>query len=776
MQFRVKRMNKAGIGKGQSLLLAQLLATAAITGWSLLAPATAMAQQAPAGAASTVSFDIPSQRLASAINSFGRQSGLQVTLAAEASRGVTAQAVRGSFTATQALDRLLAGTGLSYRMSGNGTVVIGNASASAAPGGASIEGTVLETVRVEGIGQSGGVGSTQISAADLERKAPSTIADVFRGEPGVSVGSSIAASQKVYVHGVEETNLAVSIDGARQNNKVFHHSSTNLIDPALLQAVDVEAGIAPADAGPGALAGSILYETKDARDLLPGDGFGGFVSSTYDSNGKTFTNGVSGYGRQDGLEFLGYLNLGRGDDFKAGNDSLVEGTSTHFLSGLGKMAYEFDSGDRFEISHEHIRDDAARPFRGNIGFITGRPSWEPRVRDYKLDRQNTVFTYTDETPEGWWDPKLVLAYSKSTAAMDGYACPGFGCTVPTLYPITGETDSFNGRFENKFDVGIGSVTAGIDFYRDRSDLDAESDVLAFSDSSREKATNVGLYAQARLEPWERTRLSFGGRADRQWFTGVDNSEWDHTGLSGNISAEYDINEILTAKAGFAHAWAGIPLAESFIMNPAWTYGDGPEVVTSNNYLVGLEAKYEGFSLGGSLFRTVIDNARIASYRTATTGALVNRDLASEGFEITAGYAWTDGYVKVKFAHIETDVNGQPADSDTGNYLATPVGNLITITAAHHFADWGLTVGGDIEIAPEYDRVAQGAPAYKAYEVVNVFAQYKPESMPHLSFRAEVKNVFDETYSDRATYGQEFGTVTPLFEPGRSVMFTAKATF
>lgn len=58
-------------------------------------------------------------------------------------------------------------------------------------------------------------------------------------------------SQKVYVHGIEETSLAVTMDGGRQNNKVFHHNGTNLIDPGLLKAVSVDAGVAPADAGPG---------------------------------------------------------------------------------------------------------------------------------------------------------------------------------------------------------------------------------------------------------------------------------------------------------------------------------------------------------------------------------------------------------------------------------------------------------------------------------------------------------------------------------------------
>ncbi len=765
MGFPASRVLRGAETRGRNRAFAVRLlatvATAAIAASSIIV-SPVLAQTA------TRSFDIPAQPLASAVNAFGRQSGLQVTLAASTSRGINAQAVSGNLTPDQALARMLAGTGVNYRIA-NGTAVIG---AQASSGGdLPVEGaTTLRPIVLQGqTGAEGDVGETVIGPEQLERINPIDIADVFREEPGVQVGSSLPMSQKVYVHGVEETNLAVSIDGARQNNKVFHHNATNLIDPSILKAVDVDAGIAPADAGPGALAGSINYETKDAIDLLaPDQSIGGFVTSTYNFNSDTVTTGLSAYGKHEGFEFLGYFTFGKGDDFVAGNGREVGGTSTNLLSGLGKIAYETEDGHRFEISHERVVDDAPRPFRANAGFVdTGRP-WEPRIRDYRMHRQNTVFTYTDTSPEGWWDPKFMLAYGSTEVTVPVFLRPPL---TPSPYDATGETSSFNGKFQNKFSFDIGSVVAGVDFYSDKTELDD------FFEPGQEKAANVGIYAQARLEPWQRTRLSFGGRADHQWFTGVAGQEFENSGLSANISGEYDLTDFLTAKAGLSHVWAGIPLAETFILNPSWDYGaDGPEPVTANNYMIGLEAEYAGFTAEASIFRTDIYDARIAAYRTPATGALINRELESQGFELGAGYEWASGYVKVKYTHIDVDIDGRPADSETGNYLATAVGDIITITAAHTFDDWGLTIGGDIEIAPEYDHVAAGAAPYKAYEVVNVFAEWKPETLQNFTFRAEVKNLLDETYSDRSTYGQEFGNVTPLYEPGRSFLLTAKATF
>lgn len=755
LQVNVERSRKSNPG---TVLALRLIALAAMGIATLVQAQTAMAQTAQR------SFNIPSQPLASALNVFGRQSGLQVSLAASTSQGITSRAVSGNLSAQAALRQMLGGSGIPYSIS-NGTAVIGrSAPASAASDGG--DGTVVDTIVVQGqsVGQ-GDVGETVIGSKELERINPTSIADVFREQAGVQVGSSLPMSQKVYVHGVEETNLAVTIDGARQNNKVFHHNATNLIDPSILKAVDVDSGIAPADAGPGALAGSINYETRDARDLLiDGQSFGGFVTSTYNFNSDTAVTGLSAYGEKDGFDFLGYFTFGKGNDFHGGNGNVVDGTETNLLSGLGKVGYEFDSGDRFEISHDRLVDDAPRPYRANAGFVVVRP-WEPRIRDYRLERQNTVFTYTDETPEGWWDPTVQLAYGSTEVKVGIYGPPGY------LYDDTGKTSTFNGKFENKFSFDIGNVVAGFDFYSDRAKLDDPSD------AGREKAHNVGAYAQARLEPWDRTRLSFGARADQQWFTGTNNAEFSNGGISANISGEYDLTDIFTAKAGFSRVWAGVPLAENFILNPRWNYGaNGPEPVTANNYMVGLEANYDGFTAEASLFRTDIDNARVPIYNLATAGALNHRNLTSKGFEIGAGYEWTSSYIKVKYAHIDVDVNGSPADSDSGNYLASPVGDIVTITAAHTFEQWNLTVGGDIEIAPEYDHVVAGNAPYKAYEVVNLFTEWKPEQLQNFTFRAEIKNLFDKSYSDRATYGQEFGNVTPLFEPGRSLLITAKATF
>lgn len=610
-----------------------------------------------------------------------------------------------------------------------------------------------------------GTNSTDITSEDIERINPTDIQDVFKGQPGIQVGSSIPTSQKVYVNGVEETNLAVTVDGSRQNNKVFHHSGTNLIDPALLKAARVDAGVAPADAGPGALAGSIAYETKDARDLLlPGQSMGGFISGSYETNGDIFRTGASAYGLSGPFEILGYINYADGDNFEDGNGKEVSGTAPKLLSGLGKVALQADTGDRFQISHERVTDDGLRPFRSNLVNVNPRPA--PPDRVYDTERQNTVFTYTDRTPSGWWDPKLVVAYSATKLS------------IPDPARSVGETDSLNGKFENKFSLSNGNVIAGIDFFDDEAAY-KDSDVIY---NGSEKATNVGIYAQARLSPFERTRVSFGGRGDNVWFEGADGSKFEESGLSGNVSGEYDLTDFLTAKAGYGHVWGGIPLAEPFVASSFTGYGNGPEPVISDNYTAGLVATFGGLVLDGSVFRTQINDARNPIFFRG--GPLQAFDLDSEGFEVGARYNWLGGFASIRYTNADVTLDGRPIDTYYGSYIGTPMGDFISIALSHEFIGTGITVGGDVQIAFENDDPLKnsGNPdvcpcrVIPGYEVVNLFAQYVPTSMDHLTFRLDAKNIFDETYVSRATYGQEFVGLQSLYEPGRSFMLSAKARF
>lgn len=121
-----------------------------LTGTALIAlalsdPARAQSTAATVtrnAAQATHTYDIPAQSLVSALLGFGKQSGLAVTAPGELLRGKTTAGLHGQFTSSDALARLLQGSGLSYQPVGEKAFQI-----IPAPGAASI---TLGPVRVGG--------------------------------------------------------------------------------------------------------------------------------------------------------------------------------------------------------------------------------------------------------------------------------------------------------------------------------------------------------------------------------------------------------------------------------------------------------------------------------------------------------------------------------------------------------------------------------------------------------------------------------------------------
>ncbi|KLN59865.1 TonB-dependent receptor [Kiloniella spongiae] len=705
-------------------------------------------------------FDIPSQDLAKSLSTFGIQSGLQISAHGDLVRGVKANAVRGRMTAQDALNEMIAGLDLKYEVTADGSVLVSSSNTEA-------DEATLSPILITGVsnsdrhaGSADRVDSKYISSVDLARRNPTSVKEVFAGEAAVSVGGGIPSTQKVYVRGVEEHNLAVTIDGARQNNKVFHHSGNNLIDPSLLKAVRVDPTIAPADIGPGALAGGIVYETVDVDDVLEeGRSYGGFVTASYDTNSETYTNGNALFGRVGDFEALGFFKWGKGDDYDDGDGNQTVGTGTNLRSFLGKAGYEHDV-HRFEISGELVDDEADRPFRANLQNLTNRNEDPERV--YALKRSNLVFNYNMTEASGWIDPRVTLGYGVSSVE------------VPSPFGSDAATTSLSGKFENDFNFDEDNkITAGVDFYHDVNEYKDNT-----TPSTDEKATNVGIFGQARIEPLENLRLSFGARGDTQYFTGLDGTNFDNQGLSGNASVAYEVIEGVTLKGGYSNVFGGISLAEAYIYNPgSWDYNSNEVKPTrSQNYSIGFETEFKGFSFDASVFSSDIENARRASWGG---GPHLRHDFVTRGFELGAGYDWTDGFAHISYSDTGIKVDGDPSlsDSDTTQYLGAPLGRVIAFETAHTFKDTGLSVGGTVDAAlKNKDTTKGGGNPQDSYATFGLYAEYKPEDFEFLTLRLEGNNLNDASYADRASYGQEFTNVEPALEAGRSFLFSVRAEF
>ncbi|MEL5877085.1 TonB-dependent receptor plug domain-containing protein [Cereibacter sphaeroides] len=591
--------------------------------------------------------------------------------------------------------------------------------------------------------------SMYVADAELERARTGDLKDVFAGIASVSVGGALPLTQKIFVNGVDMLNLGVSIDGAAQNNRAFHHVSANAIDPGLLKQVRVDATISPADAGPHALAGSVVFETVDAADILgEGQRFGGTLRLSYGDNGKTAQGALTLAGREGGFEWLAYAKRATGDDYEDGDGATRLGTAANLKSALGKLAYESEGGHRFELSALRLRDDELRQFRANFGGLGGVVD---QLRLYDTTRESWSLSYENTQGEGMWDPSFRLGYSESDVV------------IPLPYDSNGLSGTWSATLQNDFHLNATDrISAGLDWQRRFGEYSSPT----FGEFLEETSHNLGLFVQARLEPTDRWRLSFGGRLDRQEFEGVDGSDLRHSGPSGNLSASYALTESLTLRGGLSSIFGGIDIEDNYIFRPSWSY-DSLRPSRARNASLGFDWDAGALKVGGELFLTEINRARSATEMF---------DFESRGFNLGATYGWDGGFARVTLSHSEVKVDGAKAAGYEALDFGAPLGTVAAVELQQDTAVAGLRLGGGLDLALDHDMPATAERDLAGYSVVNLFAEYVPPEAQNLTLRLQVDNLFDKTYADRATYGAEYSDVTSLKEPGRTITLSAVTRF
>jgi hemoglobin/transferrin/lactoferrin receptor protein len=637
---------------------------------------------------------------------------------------------------------------------------------------------LLDEIRINSSESQDLLGNTQVTEEDLEDRAPTSMADVFRGKSQVSTAGGAAIAQKVFVQGIEESLLSVTIDGARQNKGAFHHAGNVLLDPALLKQVDVSAGLAPADSGPGGLGGAIAYETKDADDLLaPDDNFGGFASVSISDNDDDYRGTLALYGRQRRLEYMLSSTRHTSDDYADGDGNIVEGTGAELESYLGKLAYTFENNGRLEFSASHTEDTGVRSaqrgfIRPDFGGIVGLPNQEFQA---KAQRKSYSLTYSANREGEVFSPEVQLAWNEQfTDAGDG----------------EGTNISLSGAIKNDFQLENGVVTAGLDFFDDeakgsnqRTDR-STGDIIV--NGGRETVSNIGVFAQARQNFGSRLSASYGARVDSQSFKGVDGSRFSATGVSANGALDYLLTDSLTFTAGLATTWGGYQLGEAALINFShpWTY-DGMVPSRSYSGRVGLRYELGDWDVRGALFRTDIkDLASVLPVPGGSSRAEIH-EVETSGLDFSAGYTGANGYVRLNYTYADVKVD----DSSAGGidfYIGRPVGHLIGIETAWDIDDQ-FRLGGVAEIALKNNDTQTLGPVgggntgvvqenLPSYSVVNVFSEYRPRNLDNLVLRLDIRNLFDETYVRRSADGNGYYRAVALNEPGRTFALTARVEF
>jgi iron complex outermembrane recepter protein len=267
-------------------------------------------------------FEIKAKPLADALMEFGVQSGLTVVAPTTLTAGKKAAAIRGDFAPTDALGRLLKGSGLSFARAADGTIAI-----QAIPSNKPVQASAAESrldndltratdslqevvvtaeKRKERLSDVPAPVSA-LSATQLADANQTRLSDYFTSIPGLIVSPAIQSSQTLAIRGVttagSNPTVGVTIDD------IPYGPSTGIgggqvvpdFDPGDLERVEVLRGPQGTLYGASSLGGLIKYVTKDPSTQA--------LSGRFQANTEGVTNGGGpGYG------FRGSINAPLADD------------------------------------------------------------------------------------------------------------------------------------------------------------------------------------------------------------------------------------------------------------------------------------------------------------------------------------------------------------------------------------------------------------------------------------------------------------------------------
>lgn len=791
----------------QTVFAGALLVTSALVPVMIAAPAMAQQQVAQSGAgglAALHAFDIPAQSMTGALTQFGQQSGLQITVDGALVRGINAPAVSGSMTSQQALDRLFAGSGLSYNISDGGTVVVEPIAT-----GTAAQGAVLDPIRVEGNaeGAYGPMGPTRDSVvASRSRTASKTDTPILDDPAAVSVVTQKELETRnvqdvqqavAYSAGVQAgeygsdvrydyirirgfySSLSTYRDGLSSRNYNF---TTARQEPYGLQQVDVLKGSTSSLFGMNGPGGLVNLITKRPQDEAGGEVFttlgenhargGGDVTGPV-AEGSNWTYRLTGlwqdaereqdYSQDDRV----YVAPAFTYNPKAGTELTILTSYSNRESNLG---YGFPTGietsrNAFFGEPDFNRFDTEE---FNIGY-----EFSHQITDRLQFRQNARYTHVNLDYES--------VYLNDTTPLGNRS----------VFAIYGELDRFAIDNQMQYDTALNETfdsktLVGFDFNRDQnrekrysgtaSPIDPYNPVycgmscinLGFDSDTEITQAAYGLYAQEQLTIADDWIATVGGRfdyvqSDTETISSGTLDERDDHKFTSRVGLTYKATDAVSVYGNYSESFQ--PVYGSTASRP-----NGTEPQEGTQYEVGI--KYQPTAIDAMFTAALFDltQENVSQWNSSTStyqqiGEINSRGLELEGkmsldarTNLTLAYTYLD-------AEIKDDVVTANIGNRPSNVPEHKASAWLDYTIPEHGVFGALTVGGGVRfVGSRYNNDAN-ADLLGSHTVVDAMMNYMVTD--NVSLAVNATNLFDREYVASNTFGSRF------YGEGRTVLATLK---
>lgn len=609
----------------------------------------------------------------------------------------------------------------------------------------------------------------------------SHLSDFLEVVPGVSVGGTSSVNQRIRVRGLDDTNLKVSIDGARQEGALFYHMGDVTIDPDLLKQTEVAVGNNSVTLGNDALGGAVAFKTVDAADLLkPGQKIGAKLHAGYASNNDEVLTSATVFAAPaenvDLLAYYGKRNVESGEDGE-GRELFEDSKGENILLKAGATIAD---DHRIGASFSRTEKKGVFPFRPDF---PSRPE-DPIPQQVKRDTYNVDYGFDPANP--LIDVSANAYQTKTQILRDSDGEAG--------YEFDAEVKTTGAKIENismiESSVGNHKLIAGVEHYKKESAMSRD-----FAKASSDEAKNTSVYLE---DQWRLDKLTLtpGVRYDRYESPRFVSDGKTYNNVVGALAASYEIAPRTQIFASYTELFNGPDLGQAiFNSNGEGMYvnkdlkpeeGYNSEIGISTR-LRDLTTANDALQLSAKYFKSNIENYQqfIRTGNSAgryglncTTGArgsagnlqdcqgMINSDEDYEikGVELAANYTTNNFGMGLSYsrARSEGDKTGNSIPSVSGGSADSGDRYMVNLNydpTSELGLGWRSTYVDSIT-----DKNGISKPSY---DVHDVYMSYAPRQFQDIKATLGVYNIFDETYANHSSRLSESEATTD-FEPGRNI--------
>lgn len=767
-------------------LRAALLAGTAVFVFSPVTAAIAQAQTQSAERSITV----PAGPLTPALNSLAAQTGLQILYDASLAAGKTTSGARGNITPEQALNTLLAGTGVDARFAGSNQVTLSiDPAATGATTGQTDDGaTLLEAVTIYGARNATTLNDTTASVGIVNAEAIEDgqiryTQDAYRRLANVM--DSATVNSGFVIRGMSSEGLVPSggpagslyVDGILQTRYNARFGARNLWD---VEQVEVYRGPQSTLSGRSAMTGAVYIKSKDPTFDKEVE-----LSSTIGSNdlvGGAFVVNTPLVEDQIALRISGAFERSHAEptysDFKHFDnfDDLTTEISGTIRAKLLITPSEMPD-TRAVVTYSYSKD---RPNDALVGLESGRGDFNNSPVTYTEYRWTEAHNLGLEITHDFSDPLRFTSQTGFQYGINNRRSIDEGTVdiprgITGKNGITGEDDNsiFTQEFRLNYDADQWKWVAGV--YGSYEVWDGATDIVAFdayqqSDSQDRKTSNIAIFGEATYEFAPTWFATVGGRLDylkdkdlqKNYFGEIDSTPV-LTGTRSSLSELNFVPKIGLAKEFGDNHKVGLSYTQGFRSGGSYVNRTDPDlalVTYDPEYSQSYELSYKGtllddrLTLNANLFYTKYTDQQI-EFRPVSTipGYRIIQNAASSrawGFEIEPTYQVSDqfsafasiGYLNTKFLSFDLGDGEDTLDFSGESFPEAPEWTF-GFGGRYEFEN-GVFVGADAKYTTDYNSRFGSKGMYKIDSrfLVNAQTGFKKDNWEVTAF---VENLTDEKY-------------------------------